>query len=69
MMDGACSSYEGEERLRGFCWVNMRRRVHLEDLGINGRLIHAFKLILKEQDGKVCIGFNWLRRGTGSELL
>jgi hypothetical protein len=39
-MDGACSKYGGEEsRIQGFCWGNLREREHLEDPGVDGRII------------------------------
>ena len=37
---GACSVYGGEERcMRGIGGENLRERDHLEDLGIDGRII------------------------------
>ena len=38
-MDGACSTYGGGEVLSGFWWGNLRERDHLEDLGVDGRII------------------------------
>ena len=39
-MGGACSTYEGRGELhRGLWWGNLRERDHLEDLGIDGRII------------------------------
>ena len=39
-MGGACSTYEGEERLvQGFWWGNLKQRDHLEDQGVDGRII------------------------------
>ena len=39
-MDGACSTCGGEKHIR-FCWENLRERDHLEDLGVD------YKIILK----------------------
>jgi hypothetical protein len=36
-MDGACSTYGGE--YTGFWWGNMRERDHLEEPGVDGRII------------------------------
>jgi len=33
-MAGACSTYGG-----GFWWENLRERYHLQDLGVDGRII------------------------------
>jgi len=36
---------------KGFLWLNLRERDHLEDLGVDGRI--TFIRILKKWDGKV----------------
>ena len=37
---GACSTFGGEtRRIQGFWWENMRERDHVEDLGIDGRIL------------------------------
>jgi len=39
-LDGACDMYGGDKLcIQGFCCVNLRERDHLEDLGIDGRMI------------------------------
>ena len=43
----------------GFWWGNMRERDHLEDLGVDGRII--LKWIFKKSDDEVWDGFIWLR--------
>jgi len=37
-MDDTCSTNEGEVHI-GFCWGNLRERINLEDLGMDGRII------------------------------
>ena len=46
-----------------FLWGELRERDHLEDLGVDGRMI--LKCILKNWDGEAWISFIWLRRRTG----
>jgi hypothetical protein len=39
-MGRECSTYGGEERcIQGFWWGNLRKRDHLEDLGVDGRIV------------------------------
>ena len=39
-MGGACSTYGGEERcITGFWWGNLREIDHLEDPGVDGRIL------------------------------
>jgi hypothetical protein len=47
----------------GFWWRNLKERKHLEDPGIDGRII--LKLILWKWDVGRWIGLIWLRIGTG----
>jgi hypothetical protein len=51
---------------RGFRWGNLRDGDHLEDRGINGRII--LKCVLEYQDGSIT-GSVWLRMGTNGGLL
>jgi hypothetical protein len=47
---GACSAYGGKgEAYTGFLWGNLSERDHLEDLGIDGRVI--LKWIFRKWDG------------------
>jgi len=48
---------------RGFWWDNLRKRDHLEDIGVDGRII--LKFILKTWDGEEWTGLMWLRITTG----
>jgi hypothetical protein len=35
----ACSAYGGKERFIGYWWGNLRERDHVEDPGVDGRII------------------------------
>jgi len=48
-MGGACNMYEGGEVHTGFWWGNLRERDHLEDPGIDGRMILSW--IFSKWDG------------------
>ena len=57
--------YGGEERcMQSFWWENLRKRDHLEDPGIDGRIV--LKLIFRKWDGWTWTGFILLGIGTGS---
>jgi hypothetical protein len=62
-MGGACSTYGGRgEVYTGFWWGNLKERDHLEDPGLDGRII------LNGSSGSglgAWTGLIWLRIGTG----
>jgi len=45
-----------------FWLLNLKRRDHLEDVSIDGKIISEW--LLGKQGGKVWTGFNWLKIGT-----
>ena len=61
-MIGACSAH-GEELYARLWWGNLRERDHLEDSGVNGRII--LKWIFRKWYGGARTGLIWLRKGTG----
>jgi len=50
----------------GFWWGNPRKREHLKDPGVDGRIILGW--IFRKRVG-AWTGLIWLRRGTGGGLL
>jgi len=46
-----------------FCWGNLRVRDHLEDPGVDGRII--LRWIFRKWDVGLWTGSSWLRKGTG----
>jgi hypothetical protein len=67
-MARASSAYGGEERcIQGFEGGNLRERDHLEDPGIDGRMI--LRWIFRKWDGGTWTGLIWLRIGTRCGLL
>jgi hypothetical protein len=58
----------GERKVHiGFWWGNLKEEQHLQDSGIDGRIM--LKCIFKNWDGKAWTGLIWLRIGTGGRLL
>jgi hypothetical protein len=53
-MGGACSTYYDEEMCIRVLWRNVKERAHLEDLGIDTRVI--LKCSFEKWDGE---GMNW----------
>jgi hypothetical protein len=51
----------------GFWWGNLRKRSHLEDLGVDGRIIS--KCVFKKWDVEAWTGLLWLRVGAGDGSL
>jgi hypothetical protein len=51
----------------GFWWGELRERYHLEDLGVDGRII--LKWIFKKWHGEAWSGLIWLRIETGAGSL
>ena len=55
-MGGAYSTYEGPGEVHtGFWWGNLREKGHLEDPGVNGRIILRW-IFRKLNGGMGCIG-------------
>jgi hypothetical protein len=67
-MGRTCGTYGGEERcIQGFSGGNLREGDHLEDPGVDGKII--LKWTCERLDGGAWTGSMWLRIGTGGELL
>jgi len=64
LMGWACSTYGGQERcVQGFGGETWGERDHLEDPGIDGRILRR---TFRKWYVWVCTGSIWLRIGTGS---
>jgi len=50
----------------GFWWGNLREGAHLEDPGVDGRIL---RWIFRKWDWGTWTGLIWLRIGTGGWLL
>jgi hypothetical protein len=62
-MGGACATYGGQKRcILGFGGGDLMERDHLEDQGIDSRII--LKRIFKTLNGEAWNGLLWLRIGT-----
>jgi len=66
-MGDACGTYGGEVVNTGFWWQNLKERNHLEDLGVDKRII--LKWIFKKYDWRLKVRFMWLRIKTFGRLL
>jgi len=56
-----------EEVYKEVWWGNLRERDHLEDPGIDGRII--LRWIFRKWDERAWTGSIWIRIGTGGEDL
>jgi len=67
-MGGTCSTFGGRgEVYTGFKWGNRTERDHLEDPGIDGRII--LRWILRKCFRRAWTGFFWFRVGTDGRHL
>jgi hypothetical protein len=52
-MGGACSTYGRQEKCYRVLWGDMRKKDHLEDLGLDGNILKRF---FKRWDGEDRLG-------------
>jgi hypothetical protein len=64
---GYVARMEKTGKCSGFWWENPKKRDHLEDQGIDGRM--GSELILGRLAGGLWIGSSWFRIGAGSKIL
>jgi len=65
---GICSTYGGKAELyTGFWWGNLGESVHLENPGVDGRIILTW--IIRKWDVRAYNGSIWHRIGTGGRHL
>jgi hypothetical protein len=64
-MGGECSTYGRRELYTGFWWGKLRERDHLEDSGVDGRIILRWIFMKGDGIGMEWTGLIWLRIGTG----
>jgi len=63
-MDGACGTYgERREVYTGYWWGNLREGDHLNDPGVDGKII--LRWVFRTWDVGIWTGSSWLRIGTG----
>jgi hypothetical protein len=60
-------AWERREKCTRFWWESLKVRDHSEDEGIDGRM--GSEWILGRLASGMWIGFDWLRIGSGGELL
>jgi hypothetical protein len=60
-------AWERREKCTRFWWENQKKRDHSEDQGVDGNM--GSEWTLGRLAWGVWIGFDWLRLGTGGELL
>jgi hypothetical protein len=64
MMGGALARMRRVEIYTGFWWGNLREKAHLDDPGVDGRII--LRWLYWKWVGAAWTGLIWLRIGTGS---